>query len=153
MLKSIHLSGRGDRLIILRSDVPNYKLTGSHMFFTETMGIEQVYPTEPKDVPRYTSPPPLYVQNYVFIYLTQGLEDPELDGRYLVTLHKHIKFDSELIKLHLDLVEAGVKYPFYLRIGGQGWISHMLVGSEADAVMAAAVMRVNADLATGGESE
>ncbi len=118
----------GRPMIMYKSDVPGYResvyfASPSHVSVVSALAIYD-WKTEDR-----------------FFSLFYDYHNPILQDRVNVIFEQEINGEKDLTKLHLDLVEAGVKAPIYLRgrdpsshINGMPFVGVSLF-SDADAVM------------------
>ncbi len=132
----IVVAGFGHNLTVYRADVPDFIAPGSTL---AVMPNGQLYLKPWKDGAHNN----MADENYIFVYHTKIFEDERIGHRFAVEVSRHMKFAGDVIRLHLDFLEAGIKAPLYLKEAYQGWVSYISFQSEADAVLAAAVMTIN----------
>lgn len=129
-------AGYGHNITVYRADVPDFLAPGSTLVVmpNRRLGLK---PWKDGDHNNMAS------ENYIFVYSTKIFEDGKIGHRFTVEVSRHMKMIGDIIRLHLDFLEAGIKAPLYLKEAYQSWVSYISFQSEADAVLAAAIMAVN----------
>lgn len=128
VLRTLVEAKRGSDITIYRADVPDYWVSGANLRIGHKGNF---FLKDEKRVP-FDNP------NLFFTYRGQMITP--FGDRYRVEMPFGIKDNIQLTKLHLDLTDASIFGPIYLKPQFNGYVSAISLFSEADAVLAAGML-------------